>query len=145
MTLKLLPIAALGITLLSLSAEASREDFRQHRQRTRIREGVRSGELTRPEARHARQDQRKIQGLENRLENARASGNEKKADRLENKIEKVQDRASRRLYKNKHDDDSRPYSGAEHSPGDDHGGNSSNNSTPQSPVAPSTPGSATGQ
>lgn len=147
MTLKVLPLVALGATLLSLSAEASREDIRQHRQRSRIRDGVRSGELTRPEAAHARQDQRKIQRLENKLERARAAGNTEKVDRLENKVERAQDRASKRLYKNKNDDDSRPragghrpgddHPGQEHSAGDDHGG--------QTPQAPSTPPANAGQ
>jgi hypothetical protein len=147
MTLKALPLLALGAALLSVSAEASREDVRQHRQRTRLREGVRSGELTRPEAAHARHDQRKIQRLENKLERARAEGNTEKVDRLEKKMEKAQNRASRRLSKNKHDDDSRPRADG-HRPGDDHPGQEhsagDDNSGPATQT-PATPPSSAGQ
>lgn len=81
------------------SAEAGREDRRQARQRARIGEGVKSGELTRGEAARARGDQRQIRRMEKRLE---ADGELSDQDKA--KLERRQDRASRRLHRMKHND-----------------------------------------
>ena len=73
-------------------------DQRQKSQRQRIQGGVISGELTRPEAAHARQSQRRIRRTERRAESDGVVTSGEKA-RLHHK----QNRASRQLRKDKHD------------------------------------------
>ncbi len=94
--------AALFFTSLSLEAEAARRDNRQHRQHHRIQEGVKSGELTRKEAAGLRAQQRKIRRMEHKAEaDGTVTGGEKR------RIERAQDRASKSIYKQKHDDQQR--------------------------------------
>jgi hypothetical protein len=81
------------------SAEATpRADQRQHNQAQRIRQGVGSGELTRPETKRLVQGQRHVRRLER---GAKADGDVTAAERV--RIEKAQDRQSRRIYRQKHD------------------------------------------
>ena len=80
-----------------------RHDARQAKQKGRIQQGVKSGELTRPEAAKARADQRKIQRVENR---AQADG--KVTGREKAKLEHMQDKASADLARQKHDGQKRP-------------------------------------
>ncbi len=71
---------------------------RQHVQKHRIKEGMRSGELTARETRRLRKQQ---QGI-NRLEKAyKSDGHLTRAER--NILHHAQDRASRQIYKQKHD------------------------------------------
>ena len=89
-----------GVTFSTVaSAEATpRADQRQENQAARIRQGVASGELTAPETRRLVQGQRHV----NRLERgAKADGDVTAAERV--RIEKAQDRQSRRIYRQKHD------------------------------------------
>lgn len=88
--------------LTSLSAEASRHDHRQKRQKARIAQGVASGELTQHEAKRAAKQQRKINRMEKRAE---ADG--KVTAREKYKLEKAQDAASHSIYRMKHDEDHR--------------------------------------
>lgn len=96
----------LGIIALSFLwvgfAEAGRVNKRQGNQRARIHQGVKSGELTKKEAGKLRSQQRSIRRQEKR---AKADGvvTDQEAKRLENR----QDRASKAIYKNKHDDQKR--------------------------------------
>lgn len=86
----------------SLPAFAGREDHRQVRQRTRIHEGVREGELTRGEAAKLRAGQRHVRRLERRAEKDGEVTAEEKA-----RIEKAQDRQSEKIHKEKHDEQER--------------------------------------
>lgn len=70
---------------------------RQKNQRARIRQGVRSGELTKGEARNLRQEQKTIQA-EKKM--AKADGKVTPAERAQ--IRKDQNKASRDIYRKKH-------------------------------------------
>jgi hypothetical protein len=72
-------------------------DARQHNQAQRIRQGVRSGELTRREARHLRRGQHRIQRMENR---AKADGVVTARERR--RIHHAQNVQSRRIFNKKH-------------------------------------------
>lgn len=99
-TLKLLSVIALGFAMLlsEVSFAHGRVDRRQHMQRARIHEGVESGELTKKEAAGLRSQQRHIRRAERRAEADGVVTPEEKA-----KLERKQDRASRQIYKQKHD------------------------------------------
>ena len=70
---------------------------RQMNQRARIRQGVRSGELTKGEARNLRQEQRTIQAEK---QMAKADGKVTPAERA--KLRRDQNKASRDIYRLKH-------------------------------------------
>lgn len=72
---------------------------RQERQAKRIRQGVRSGELIRPEAKRLRQQQRRIASLEHEF---RSDGRFSKKERRI--IQAKLDKASERIYRLKHND-----------------------------------------
>jgi hypothetical protein len=101
------PLATLTAALLIAGATLSpvatadatpRADQRQDNQAQRIRQGVASGELTAREPKRLVKGQRHV----NRLERgAKADGDVTAAERL--RIEKAQDRQSRRIYRQKHD------------------------------------------
>jgi hypothetical protein len=78
-------------------------DQRQQNQRHRIQQGVVSGELTRGEAADARHDQRKIRRSERR---AKADGVVTPSERV--RLNHKQNRASRKLRRDKHDAQDRP-------------------------------------
>lgn len=80
-----------------------RIDARQQLQRERIQQGVRSGELTRREARNAREDQRDIRQLERAY---KSDGELTRSERRD--LNHEQDQASRELYRDKHDGQARP-------------------------------------
>lgn len=77
-------------------------DRRQHQQQAQIRQGIRNGSLTRPEARHLMQEQRQIARLEQRY---RADGVLTRDERRDLRGE-LQD-ANRHIYNQSHDDDRR--------------------------------------
>lgn len=86
------------ISFLSEGAFAARRDARQVVQRARIHEGVVSGELTAAERRRLNAGHRHVRRLERRAEaDGQVTVNEKV------RIEKAQDRQSRRIYRQKHD------------------------------------------
>ena len=77
----------------------ARYDKRVERQQSRIRQGIKSGELTRQEAKQLRQQQRKIAKLARKFNrDGYLSRHEKR------KLEKKQDKASKRIYRLKHND-----------------------------------------
>ena len=84
----------------------SRVDRRQDKQRSRIAEGRRSGELSRGEFRRLKKQQRKIGRMERRFySDGHLSGKERR------RLERAQDRASRRIAHFKHND---TYRGSGH-------------------------------
>lgn len=99
--MRFLPVLVLLFGYISLqAAEAKdRSDRRQSRQGARVREGVKSGELTRGEAAKLRSQQRRINRTEKRMEaDGELSGKE------EAKLERMQDRASKNIYRKKHNE-----------------------------------------
>ena len=75
---------------------------RERRQQARIHDGVKDGELTRNEARKLERQQAKIHAAEAR---AKADGEFTPKERA--KIQKRQNKASRQIYKEKHDHQTR--------------------------------------
>ena len=93
-------IAALAITSIA-NAQTSTPviNHRQHNQERRINQGVRSGELTRTEARHLRAGENRISRQKNRYkENGRVTAGERRHLRHE------ENRTSRAIYRDKHND-----------------------------------------
>ena len=91
-------IAALAFTSV---AEAQTHtpviNQRQHNQNRRINRGVRSGELTRNEARHLRTDERHI-NRDKRM--AKANGHVSRTERRH--LRREENRTSRAIYRDKH-------------------------------------------
>lgn len=108
-----------GMTSLWLSAPAQARpnegvNARQHHQQQRIGQGVRSGELTRGEARHLQREQRHIRQEERAY---RSDGHLSRAERAD--LQRDQNRASRHIYNEKHDGQQRQgwQNGATRDPG----------------------------
>jgi hypothetical protein len=100
----LLPmLLLLGILSVSAQSETPVVDKRQRVQRARVREGVASGELTRPEAAKARHDQRRVRRTERRV---KADGQVTDQERA--RLQHKQNKASRSLRRNKNDAQTRP-------------------------------------
>ena len=94
------PLAATAQTHHAARCQPRRGvNARQQQQQGRIRQGVRSGELTRREAARLAAEQARIQVRETY---ARHSGGEFTA-RERARIERAQNRASRDIYRQKHD------------------------------------------
>jgi len=95
-------------TLLALiwcsAAWAGRSSIRNHRQKQRIRQGIRSGEIIRPEARRLKKEQRRINRAYHR---ATADGHLSWRERQ--RLNNMQDRASRHIYRAKHNPVRRRY------------------------------------
>jgi len=92
---------ALIVAAFSVAAQATstpRVDTRQDNQGKRIEQGVKSGELTKREARRLKRGQHHVQNMENR---ATADGVVTKKERAQ--IEQAQDRQSKRIARQKHD------------------------------------------
>ncbi len=101
-----LAMTAIGLsaTMAAAPAEAgSRINNRQAEQHQRIRQGVKSGQLTQAEAARLRAQQRSIAHYEAQ---ARRSGNGLSA-RERTVIENRQDRASRAIHRQRHDGQAR--------------------------------------
>jgi len=77
-------------------------NHRQQHQRQRIGQGVRSGELTRPEARGLVKEQRDIRQLKREY---KSDGVLTRAERRD--LHREQNQASRHIYRQKHDGDKR--------------------------------------
>ncbi|HEY8461084.1 MAG TPA: hypothetical protein VIM99_11925 [Blastocatellia bacterium] len=92
-------MAALAAVLFPLTGFAQGINERQRNQRERIRQGVRSGELTRVEAARLRRQQARIGLMEAR---ARRSGGEFTL-RERARIQRQLNRSSRAIYRQKHD------------------------------------------
>lgn len=76
--------------------QTPRADARQAIQKERIKDGVQSGELTALETRRLVKEQRRIRRLERR---SKADGNVSATEKL--RLEKAQDRASRKIARKK--------------------------------------------
>ena len=101
-----LACAALSFVLLAPTAFADdptpRVDKRQDYQRDRIEHGIRNGSLTRPEVSGLVKGQRHVRRMERRaLSDGAVTGKERV------RIEHAQDRQSRRIFRQKHDGQTR--------------------------------------
>ena len=97
---KLLMLAALGLTTIAVAAPAQAQvNYRQWNQDHRIQQGARSGELTRREYYRLQAQQARIDRAEDRM---RWSGG-RLTNRERARLDRRQDRASARIYRQKHD------------------------------------------
>lgn len=81
------------------SASAGRAAKRQINQQKRIHRGVKSGEITKKEFKHLERQQVRLQKSKKRaLSDGKLTGREKR------KLEHLQDKASRHIYRAKHND-----------------------------------------
>lgn len=89
---------------MDLFAQARRPNVnqRQHRQHDRIREGVRSGELTRLEAARLQREQAQIRVMERR---AVRDGDLEARERA--RLQRELNQANRHIYRQKHDNQDR--------------------------------------
>jgi len=97
---RILTVVVVSMGLLAATpALAARADVRQAEQQERIRDGVRSGELTRREAGKLERQHRKLQRemRRDRCNDGRLSRGEKR------QLERKQDRLSRKIWREKHD------------------------------------------
>ena len=95
-------IAMIGIVTLAVAtpafAQETRVDRRQERQEQRIDQGIKSGALTPHETRKLEQGQQHVEKLETRAQaDGKVTGKEKA------RLEHAQDVQSKRIYKQKHD------------------------------------------
>lgn len=98
-------LACMAISMLSLTAEAGRNQNRERKQQSRIHQGVKSGELTRFEAKKLRQGQHKVDALQFKAkQDGEISAQEKW------RIEKAQDHQNKKIYQQKHDNQKRQVS-----------------------------------
>ena len=89
-------------TLCTPMFAANPIDRREHNQKARIRQGVRSGELTRAEARRLAKEEARIRKIERK---AKSDG---KITRPEaRRLNRALDKTSRDIYKQKHDNQDR--------------------------------------
>jgi hypothetical protein len=96
-------LAGIGLALSmavagSVFAGTPRLDQREHHQRERIRSGVASGELTRPEARRLASGQMHVHRVE-----ARAKSDGVVTSRERAHLQHEANQQSRRIYRQKHD------------------------------------------
>lgn len=99
----LLAVLVVTSSATSVFGAERRARVRNKAQRARIHEGVKSGEVTRGEAAKLRREQARIHQAERR---ARRDGNVTPAEKA--RIERMQNKASRDIYKAKHNDVKRP-------------------------------------
>lgn len=100
-------LAGLGLALAmtfagSVSAGTPGLDQREHHQRERIHNGVASGELTRPETRRLAVGQAQL-----RVKEARAKSDGVVTTRERARLQREANQQSRRIYRQKHDAQSR--------------------------------------
>lgn len=109
--MKQLFLVILATSMLALNAEARRDQRREVRQQGRIAEGVKSGELTKHEAKKLRKGQRKIDKMQKKdMADGVMSPEEKE------RLEKAQDVQSKKIYRQKHDEQERGGNTASPSP-----------------------------
>jgi hypothetical protein len=97
MTVKLFSTAILAVVLSLNSADAQTVRGKAQNQRQRIKQGAKSGEITKAEAVNLRNDQREIR---QDVKEARADGTVTKEERKD--IKQDQRQASRKIYRKKH-------------------------------------------
>jgi uncharacterized membrane protein YebE (DUF533 family) len=96
---RLVSVLLSGALLLGLSAVSfAGINSRQHREQQRIRQGIHSGELTRPEVRRLEAEQARIRAYERY---ARRDGYISPRERA--RLDRGLDRAGRDIYRQKHD------------------------------------------
>lgn len=99
-------VALLTLNTASAFAEHRPRDpgvnARQHTQNERVRQGVRSGELTRTEAQGLREDRREIRQLEREYKSDGVLTRDERRD-----LQQEQNEYSRSIYQEKHDDERR--------------------------------------
>ena len=93
---------SLVATVISYGQRTPGINHRQHHQHTRIRDGVRSGELTRKETARLRVEQRHVRRAERRV---KSDGNVTREERA--RIERKQNRAGRDIRRQTHDEQDR--------------------------------------
>ena len=94
-------LAVTSLALLALAAPAlaeTRADRRQLRQEQRIDQGIESGQLTGRETRKIEKAQNHVENIETRAQSDGIVTGKEKA-----RIERAQDIQSRRIYRQKHD------------------------------------------
>jgi len=94
--------AALALISVPALADTPRLDAREQNQRDRIAQGIRSGELTRPEARRLIAGERQLHRHER---HARSDGTVTRGERIA--LGRHAHRMSARIYRQKHDSQSR--------------------------------------
>lgn len=94
-------VLALGVTVPAQRTPSV--DRRQHRQKGRIQQGVNSGELTKREAHRLRRQQAGTKALE-----AKAKSDGTVSARERARLQRRENRTSRRIYRQKHDRQRRP-------------------------------------
>lgn len=94
--------AAVASTLAAAPAFADRVDQRQSNQANRIEQGLRDGSLTRQEAARLKDEQARIAKLEREAERDGRITREERA-----RLGAAQNRASRNIYEERHDSESR--------------------------------------
>lgn len=99
---KLISVFAM-VALVSIAAEARKDQHREARQQGRIGQGVKSGELTKHEAHKLHRGQKRV---DNAQAEAKEDGVVSKQERK--KLRRMQNRQSAAIYKQKHDGQSRP-------------------------------------
>ena len=97
-SLLLLAIFVVGLGSAAVAQRTPGIDRREHRQQSRIRQGVRSGSLTRREAVRLRRQQARTRALE-----ARAKSDGRVTARERVRLQRRENRTSRRIYRQKHD------------------------------------------
>ena len=97
--LVLVALVAMGLTSVTAQTATPRATKRQVKQQARINQGVKSGELTPGETRRLERQQVKIQ---HDKKVAKSDGTVTPAERA--KIAREQNRASKRIYRMKHND-----------------------------------------
>ena len=104
---KFMALAAFGLTAIaSVSPAAAQVDQRHYDQQRRIEQGERSGELTRHEAGRLEHQQARIDRTEARMR-YRNGGHLNGYQRA--RLEQRENRASRNIYRQKHDRQYRGY------------------------------------
>ncbi|HLF85337.1 MAG TPA: hypothetical protein VI837_14280 [Blastocatellia bacterium] len=93
-------VLALGITVSGQKTPSV--DRREHRQQKRIRQGVKSGSLTKREAARMEAQQAKTRRLE-----AKAKSDGKVTVKERARLQRRENRTSRRIYRQKHDNQNR--------------------------------------
>jgi len=96
-SISLVVVCLAGLSTVSM-AQGRRYDRREYRQTQRIRQGIRSGELTRYEAARLTRQQANIRRYERRAERDGVVTFRERA-RLDNKL----DRSRRNIHRQKHD------------------------------------------
>lgn len=103
---KILSAAAIALSMLvsgaALAEGTPRLDRREHNQRERIEQGVRSDALTRPEAHRLAHGQVHLRRMEAR---AKSDGDVTRRERA--RLEHAADKQSARIYRQKHDGQTR--------------------------------------